>query len=67
MAGFARNLFVFESGSRAQVVIENRSASDETYFDCQMREVFAAEDARADIVELFRMNGRSSIVSGSFT
>ena len=32
-----------------------------------MREVFAAEDARADIVELFRMNGRSSIVSGSFT
>ena len=67
LAGFARNLFVFESGSRAQVVIENRSASDETYFDCQVREVFAAEDARADIVELFRMNGRSSIVSGSFT
>ena len=63
----ARNLFVFESGSRAQVVIENRSASDETYFDCQVREVFAAEDARADIVELFRLNGRSSIVSGSFT
>lgn len=45
LAGFARNLFVFESGSRAQVVIENRSASDETYFDCQVREVFAAEDA----------------------
>ena len=67
LAGFARNLFVFESGSRAQVVIENRSASDETYFDCQVREVFAAEDARADIVELFRLNGRSSIVSGSFT
>ena len=66
VCSFARSLFIFGEASRAQVVIDNRSEGDGECLGCQVREVFAGDGAQADLVELFRLNGRSSVVSSAF-
>lgn len=63
---FSRCLFVFEEGSRARIVIDNRSQGGEAGLDCQVREVFVARGAEVEIVETIRANDRSSLVASCF-
>ena len=63
---FTRSLFVFEEGSRAGIVIDDRSQSDVVSLDCQAREIFLDRGARVEIVELIGDEGRGSFVSSCF-
>ncbi len=66
VASFGRNLFIFEEGSQAQLVIDYRTLSGERNLACRTREIFVGSGARVEMVESCRLNARSSLVSASY-
>ena len=66
VASFGRNLFIFEEGSQAQLVIDYRTLSGERSLACRTREIFVGSGARVETVESCRLNERSSLVSASY-
>ena len=66
VASFGRNLFIFEEGSQAQLVIEYCTLSGERSLACRTREIFVGSGARVEMVESCRLNERSSLVSASY-
>ena len=66
VASFGRNLFIFEEGSQAQLVIDYRTLSGERNLACRTREIFVGSGARVEMVESCRLNERSSLVSASY-
>lgn len=66
IAGFLRNLFIFEEGSRGVILLDNRSQCDEQALCCQLRELFAAKNSHIEVIELLHMNDRSTLLSDSF-
>lgn len=66
VASFGRNLFIFEEGSQAQLVIDYRTLSGERNLACRTREIFVGSDARVEMVESCRLNERSSLISASY-
>ena len=66
VASFGRNLFIFEEGSQAQLVIDYRTLSGERSLACRTREIFVGSGARVEMVESCRLNERSSLVSASY-
>lgn len=66
VASFGRNLFIFEEGSQAQLVIDYCTLSGERSLACRTREIFVGSDARVEMVESCRLNERSSLVSASY-
>ena len=65
VASFGRNLFIFEEGSQAQLVIDYRTLSGERNLACRTREIFVGSGARVEMVESCRLNERSSLSSAS--
>lgn len=66
VASFGRNLFIFEEGSQAQLVIDYRTLSGERNLACRTREIFVGSGARVEMVESCRLNERSSLISASY-
>ena len=66
VASFGRNLFIFEEGSQAQLVIDYRTLSGERNLACRTREIFIGSGARVEMVESCRLNERSSLISASY-
>ena len=66
VASFGRNLFIFEEGSQAQLVIDYCTLSGERSLACRTREIFVGSGARVEMVESCRLNERSSLVSASY-
>ena len=66
VASFGRNLFIFEEGSQAQLVIDYRTLSGERNLACRTREIFIGSGARVEMVESCRLNARSSLISASY-
>ena len=66
VASFGRNLFIFEEGSQAQLVIDYRTLSGERNLACRTREIFVGSCARVEMVESCRLNERSSLISASY-
>ena len=66
VASFGRNLFFFEEGSQAQLVIDYRTLSGERNLACRTREIFVGSGARVEMVESCRLNERSSLISASY-
>ena len=66
VASFGRNLFIFEEGSQARLVIDYRTLSGERSLACRTREIFVGSGARVEMVESCRLNERSSLVSASY-
>ena len=66
VASFGRNLFIFEEGSQAQLVIDYRTFSGERNLACRTREIFVGSGARVEMVESCRLNERSSLISASY-
>ena len=66
VASFGRNLFIFEEGSQAQLVIDYRTLSGERNLACRTREIFVGSGTRVEMVESCRLNERSSLVSASY-
>ena len=66
VASFGRNLFIFEEGSQAQLVIDSRTLSGERNLACRTRELFIGSGARVEMVESCRLNARSSLISASY-
>lgn len=66
VCAYARNLFVFERGSAATLVLNYQSVGEERLLGCQTREVVVAEGARVEMAELYRLNDASSFISGSY-
>lgn len=66
VASFGRNLFIFEEGSQAQLVIDYRTLSGERNLACRTREIFVGSGARVEMVESYRLNERSSLISASY-
>ena len=66
VASFGRNLFIFEEGSQAQLVIDYRTLSGERNLACRTREIFVGSGTRVEMVESCRLNERSSLISASY-
>ncbi len=66
VASWARNLFIFEEGSEAQLVIDYRTLSEDRHLACRAREIFVGCGARLDVFESCRLNERSSLISASY-
>ena len=66
VASFGRNLFIFEEGSQAQLVIDYRTLSGERTLACRTREIFVGSGTRVEMVESCRLNERSSLISASY-
>ena len=66
VASFGRNLFIFEEGSQAQLVIDYCTLSGERSLACRTREIFVGSGARVEMVESCRLNDHSSLVSASY-
>lgn len=66
VASFGRNLFIFEEGSQAQLVIDYCTLSGERNLACRTREIFVGSGARVEMVESCRLNERSSLISASY-
>ena len=66
VASFGRNLFIFEEGIQAQLVIDYRTLSGERNLACRTREIFIGSGARVEMVESCRLNARSSLISASY-
>ena len=66
VASFGRNLFIFEEGSQARLVIDYRTLSGERNLACRTREIFVGSGARVEMVESCRLNERSSLISASY-
>ena len=66
VASFGRNLFIFEEGSQAQLVIDYRTLSGERNLSCRTREIFVGSGTRVEMVESCRLNERSSLISASY-
>lgn len=66
VASFGRNLFIFEEGSQAQLVIDYRTLSGERNLACRTREIFVGSGARVEMVESCRLNERSLLISASY-
>lgn len=66
VASFGRNLFIFEEGSQAQLVIDYRTLSGERNLACRTREIFVGSGARVEMVESCQLNERSSLISASY-
>ena len=66
VASFGRNLFIFEEGSQAQLVIDYCTLSGVRSLACRTREIFVGSGARVEMVESCRLNERSSLVSASY-
>lgn len=66
VASFGRNLFIFEEGSQARLVIDYRTLSGERNLACRTREIFVGNGARVEMVESCRLNERSSLISASY-
>ena len=66
VASFGRNLFIFEEGSQAQLVIDSRTLSGERNLACRTREIFVGSGTRVEMVESCRLNERSSLISASY-
>ena len=65
IATFGRNLFIFEEGSEARLVLDYRSVDQTVVLACRTREMFVGAGARIDMVEGCRLNSGSSLVSCS--
>ena len=63
---FARHLFVFERGSAARLVWDHRSRGEASTLKCGTREVSVGEDARIEMVELYRLSAQAVSVSGGY-
>ena len=66
VASFGRNLFIFEEGSQARLVIDYRTLSGERNLACRTREIFVGSGARVEMFESCRLNERSSLISASY-
>ena len=66
VASFGRNLFIFEEGSQARLVIDYRTLSGERNLACRTREIFVGSGARVEMVESCRLYDRSSLISASY-
>ena len=66
VASFGRNLFIFEEGSQARLVIDYCTLSGERSLACRTREIFVGSGARVEMVESCRLNERSSLISASY-
>ena len=66
VASFGRNLFIFEEGSQAQLVIDYRTLSGERNLACRTREIFIGSGTRVEMIESCRLNERSSLISASY-
>ena len=66
VASFGRNLFIFEEGSQARLVIDYCTLSGERSLACRTREIFVGSGTRVEMVESCRLNERSSLISASY-
>lgn len=66
LAGFTRNLFLFEPDSKAQILMESRSLNEGTYCDCTVSEISVGERAHIEFVEDFRLNAHSASISSNY-
>ena len=66
LAGFTRNLLLFEPGSQAQILMENLSLNEGAYCDCAVSEISVGERAHIEFVEDFRLNAHSSSISSNY-
>jgi len=66
LADFGRILLVFGENSRAQVVIDSRTVSCESFLNCITTEIFAGAGSRVEVVEFDDANGSSTVISSMF-
>ncbi|MDD3108723.1 MAG: Fe-S cluster assembly protein SufD [Alistipes sp.] len=66
VASFLRHLWIFEEGCSVRLVVDHRSLSPEAALASRVRELFVGTNSRVEIVDLFRCNARTTLVSESF-